>query len=367
MPCFNRSYDLLNTLKAYDRQITTEPFELIAVDDASSDGTYQVLTTYKPLHYSLVTKRLNRNQGPAAARNFGLALVDSPLVLFVGDDILPDTNFINAHLMAHKEYPEKEIAILGHIDSPDDMPINTLMKHINGIGAQQFSYYYFKNAQEYDFRHLYTANISLKMEMLNTLDHWFDTDFPHAAFEDVELSYRLVKKGLRILYLTTPIVKHYHYHTALSFTERQYKSGMMAHLLSKKHLGVAWFFRGQYLKIISVCLNTIIKRFLKGCSNRIETIALRLANQYEWENHHMLDSFYLGLLDYYYYKGLIDGFFGMFFPSRWIDEIHNVHAWMDLSPVLGLLESKSEFDTQFNRSIKSTLKKSWCLDDKSRI
>ena len=206
MPCFNRSYDLLKTLKAYDQQTTSEPFELIAVDDASTDDTFQVLKTYYSSHYSIRVHRQNRNQGPAAARNMGLSLVDSPLVLIVGDDILPNPDFIDAHLRAHEKYPQREIAILGHIDSPDDMPINTLMKHINGIGAQQFSYHYFRNAQEYDFRHLYTANISIKMELLKTLDHWFDTDFPHAAYEDVELSFRLAKKGLRILYLSTPII-----------------------------------------------------------------------------------------------------------------------------------------------------------------
>lgn len=39
MPCYNREYDLRRVLEAYDQQDTGIPFELIAVDDASTDDT----------------------------------------------------------------------------------------------------------------------------------------------------------------------------------------------------------------------------------------------------------------------------------------------------------------------------------------
>jgi cellulose synthase/poly-beta-1,6-N-acetylglucosamine synthase-like glycosyltransferase len=40
MPCYNRARDLQRVLEAYDRQETDAPFEILAVDDASTDDTY---------------------------------------------------------------------------------------------------------------------------------------------------------------------------------------------------------------------------------------------------------------------------------------------------------------------------------------
>ncbi len=73
MPCHNRAHDLIKCLEAYDQQVGAGDFEIIAVDDASSDSTYQVLTSYRPSRYTLRVERLETNQGPAAARTGGLS------------------------------------------------------------------------------------------------------------------------------------------------------------------------------------------------------------------------------------------------------------------------------------------------------
>ena len=48
MPCYNRAHDLQRVLQAYDQQTGQPPFEIIAIDDASTDATYQVLSSYQP-------------------------------------------------------------------------------------------------------------------------------------------------------------------------------------------------------------------------------------------------------------------------------------------------------------------------------
>jgi GT2 family glycosyltransferase len=75
------------------------------------------------------------------------------------------------------------------------------MKHIDGIGAQQFSYYYMRSGREYDFRHFYTCNISVKTSFFKALpSRWFDPDFYLYGYEDVEVGYRLAQNGMRIVY-----------------------------------------------------------------------------------------------------------------------------------------------------------------------
>ena len=152
MPCHNRSFDLLRVLQAYDHQDTDDWFEVIAIDDGSTDQTYQLLLNYHPHCYDLIAEHFTRNQGPAAARNRGIQLARAPLIIFVGDDIYPGESFVSGHITAHKKLPEKTYAILGHTIWARNIPQNTLMTHIDGVGAQQFSYHYLKDGDEYDYR-----------------------------------------------------------------------------------------------------------------------------------------------------------------------------------------------------------------------
>ncbi len=309
MPCHNRAYDLSNVLRAYDRQNVSEAFELIAVDDASSDTTYQVLASYQPTRYTLRVERMAENSGPAAARNLGIQLARAPLILIVGDDILPDENLLWGHLIAHKQYQDPNIAILGHIKWPGDLPVNTLMTHIDGIGAQQFSYHYLQDRQAYDFRHFYTANVSLKKEMLDSVDHWFDTDFRYAAFEDAELAYRLSKRGMRIFYFAPLVGYHYHYHNIYTFSKRQRNAGFMANVLTSKHPRLRYLFRAQYLRLLKLFKNlkSIYRPYPIDLINQVEDFTLHLASFYEWDPNEILDRLYLTILDHFYYKGVIEG------------------------------------------------------------
>ena len=311
IPCHNRAYDLTRTLKAYDNQIVDEPYELIAIDDASSDETFEVLTSYRPEHYSLRIERQEQNLGPAAARNRGILLSQSPIILFTGDDIVPHPYLVRGHLAAHRHYQGKENAILGQVIWPEDLPVNTLMTHVDGVGAQQFSYYYFKDGRQYDYRHLYTANVSLKREFLHSQEKLFDTDFQYAAFEDVELSYRLARNGLRIIYSSYLKGFHYHYHNIWTFSERMYRVGLMANLMIKKHpktkriiLGRKWPLRIAKWKLMAPFHSKSSDR-----TSRLERQLLHLASSYEWRSHQFLDNLYLRLLTYFFFKGAIYGLF----------------------------------------------------------
>jgi glycosyltransferase involved in cell wall biosynthesis len=333
MPCYNRAYDLINVLRAYDLQTGSDPFELIAVDDGSSDATYEVLTSYQPARYCLRVERMEKNQGPAAARNRGISLASAPLILFVGDDIVPDHNLVRGHLAVHRRYPAREVSILGKVEWGPDFPVNTLMTHIDGIGAQQFSYHYLKDETEYDYRHLYTANVSLKSDLLRGEEKWFDTGFQYAAFEDVELSYRLAKKGMRILYSSNLIGYHYHYHNIWSFSTRQYRAGLMGCVISKKHPELATIVRGKnwdkqnYLWRLAASLYTFPDDYIQW----IENEALQLAGYYEWTSQKLLDYFYLQLLAYFLFKGLITGSHQ---DPKLSQKIVGAYANLTLSPLL---------------------------------
>lgn len=333
MPCYNRAHDLVKALQAYNRQKGEAEFELIAVDDASSDATYEVLTSYRPARYQLRVERMAENSGPAIARNRGITLAEAPIILFVGDDILPDERLVQGHITAHRHYKSRQIAVLGRCNWPDDLPVNTLMAHIDGIGAQQFSYHFLQDRHEYDFRHFYTANISIKKDFLCSLDQWFDPAFRFAAYEDAELAYRLSKAGLRIVYSSSLVGFHYHYHTIWSFSQRQEKSGMMGALLVAKHPELRYTFRAHELRIWNLFrqFREMITPYLPGLLEKLAELACHLASFYEWNSNRLLDRLYLSVLDYFYYDGFIQGRFG---NTQFALRLRSAHARRYLLPTL---------------------------------
>lgn len=333
MPCHNRGYDLMQTLRRYEQQDIEEPFELIAVDDGSTDNTYQVLSSYQPERFVLRAERLSENRGPAAARNHAIALANAPLLLFVGDDILPEPWLLRGHLTAHRRYRAENIAILGRVVWSPHMPVNTLMKHIDGIGAQQFSYHYFQDGKEYDFRHFYTANISMKRNFLLEEPKWFDTDFRFAAFEDAELAYRLSRRGLRIVYASILVAYHTHYHNIWTFSRRQYLAGRMAYLFAKKHpavrrlvIGRGWSYRILYWRLLG-SLGT----YPRQRADWLEAEWLHLLSAFEWQPHPLLDQLYLSVLGYFYFKGIIEEICK---SKPLAESVQNVYASRLLAPLL---------------------------------
>lgn len=341
MPCFNRANELRRVLDAYDNQRVEEPFEVIAVDDASNDDTLEVLASYQPTRYKLHVEHLEKNQGPAAARNRGISLAKAPLIMFVGDDILPRSDLLRGHLAAHRRNPENEVAILGQVVWPKDFPVNTLMSHIDGVGSQQFSYHFMVDGKEYDFRHLYTANISIKRDLLLSHDDWFDTGFQYAALEDAELGYRLSRSGLRIIYASKLIGYHYHYHNIWTFSTRQYRVGLMASKFIEKYpevtssiIGKKWPYQLYYWRFLAA-----LRTYSPECTDWLESEFLHLLSEYEWVEHALLDSLYLQVLSYYFYKGLIYGVLGKSLEAQ---KVHRLYAYRVLVPLLSWFVRESE-------------------------
>jgi glycosyltransferase involved in cell wall biosynthesis len=231
VPTCNRREALALALGAWERQLPADlPFELVVVDDGSSDGTAELLDAHRGDRFRLRAVRQN-NAGPAAARNRALALAAGELVLFTGDDIEPAPDLLAEHRAGHEEAGDPQVAILGLTHWPDGADLTATMRHVDGVGAQQFSYHYFRDGAEYDFRHFYTSNVSVQRRLLELEPSGFSTEFPAAAFEDAELAYRLSMHGLRIRYRAAARAAHHHRYDAASFFLRQRRCGEMAAVL----------------------------------------------------------------------------------------------------------------------------------------
>lgn len=228
IPTYNRSGMLARVLDALERQTAAPSFEVIVINDGSTDDTERLLASR-----SGITHRTQPNGGPGRARNHGVSLASGRVVVFIGDDTVPEPRFLAEHARVHAEADgDPMLACLGYTGWPHEERVTAFMDYINDYGLQ-FGYKLIADGEIVPYNFFYTSNISIDRELLAT--HPFDTTFPSAAWEDIELAYRLDALGLRIRYHAGAITRHYHQMSVDSFARRQYTVGKSGAIFYQKH------------------------------------------------------------------------------------------------------------------------------------
>ncbi len=102
VPTFDRS-SFLSTLveRLASQSLAAERFEVVVVDNGSSDDTWEVLRDLVArTHLRMTACRLHTNVGPAGARNVAVSVSRAPLLAFTDDDCLPAPGWLEAVLAA---------------------------------------------------------------------------------------------------------------------------------------------------------------------------------------------------------------------------------------------------------------------------
>jgi glycosyltransferase involved in cell wall biosynthesis len=234
IPTYNRLSMLVRVLDALARQADAPEFEVIVINDGSTDETDRVIGQRKG-----ITFRTQVNSGPGAARNHGVALAKGKFVVFIGDDTVPEERFLAEHARVHRQSDDDPlVACLGYTGWPRGERVTAFMDYINDYGLQ-FGYKLIQDGDIVPFNFFYTSNISISSGLLATYP--FDTTFPAAAWEDIELAYRLDALGLKIRYNSKAITRHHHPMTVESFARRQYTVGKSGAIFHRKHPDLGHF------------------------------------------------------------------------------------------------------------------------------
>ena len=242
IPTYNRSAKLKQCIEAlFAQEFDPREFEIIVVDDGSQDSTQFTLKRLQknaPVALQLLSQS---NQGQGVARNKGIECANGEIVLFIGDDIAATPGLLKEHDRYHRMHPEKNEAVLGFVTWHPKLTVTPLMKFMETGGAvagrfggHQFAYDLLKGKTKADYRFFYTANISLKRELIK--EHKFDPWFSGYGWEDIELGFRLTKKaGLALYYNCEAVAYHDHAADAESFASRMRDIGRSSHLLHAKY------------------------------------------------------------------------------------------------------------------------------------
>jgi glycosyltransferase involved in cell wall biosynthesis len=240
IPTHNRANILKQCLKKLtESKFPTTKFEVVIVDDASTDNTEEVVNEFKEKLNLNYHKQKKAGQG--VARNYAIEQAKAEVIIFIGDDIFVNKNFLEEHYNFHQQNKQKNFAMLGLILWDPEINISALMDwSTNGsslfgkFGGHQFAFEKLSHNKPANYNFFYTSNISLKKELLMSekFDPWFDG----YGWEDIELGYRLeTNSDLKLIYNSQAIAYHHHEISLKEFKNRMYQIGHASHLFQAKH------------------------------------------------------------------------------------------------------------------------------------
>jgi glycosyltransferase involved in cell wall biosynthesis len=227
IPTYDRKPILAKCLLALESQQfanTVIDYEVIVVDDGSTDGTIEWLAANRE-DLSHVRSICQSHQGPAAARNLGVEDAKGDTIIFIDSDLVVTEHFLQAHADALLQGYEDGDAVFTYgsvintcnFDNPTSEPYK-----ITDFSAAYFA----------------TGNVAIAR-------HWlmeaglFDNRFQLYGWEDLELGVRLKKLGLKLI--KCPAAVGYHWHPPFnleqipSMIDREIQRGRMGVLFYQKH------------------------------------------------------------------------------------------------------------------------------------
>jgi glycosyltransferase involved in cell wall biosynthesis len=86
LPTYNRAHIVSKALQSVLSQ-TYRNFEVIVIDDGSTDNTKEIITNIACKDPRVKYFRNNENKGPAGARNVGINLAKGEFIAFIDDDV----------------------------------------------------------------------------------------------------------------------------------------------------------------------------------------------------------------------------------------------------------------------------------------
>jgi len=221
IPSYNRKWILKKALEALSNQTyPPDKYEIILLDDGSTDGTEQMVRSlHLPCHLRYLKNR--QRMGLPKTRNRGIREARGEIIIFTDSDVIVLPDFIEQHLSYHRKY--KGVIVNGEL-----IQISSL----DQVGKKR------KGIFDISFSPFDTANVSVKRNFLIEVGLFDETLAPY-GWQDIELGYRLIKRGLKKKKNRNAV--GYHYKTAknsfndLSFLcEKEKMRGISGALFYKK-------------------------------------------------------------------------------------------------------------------------------------
>ncbi len=249
VPTFGRAETIARLLAQLARQ-SLEParFEVVVVDDGSP---LPIDLDARDYPFALTLLRQD-NAGPGAARNRALEHCRAPWTLILNDDAVPAGDLLAKHLELAAQMPPRT-ALLGTFDFTADSlagPFNQILQQSDLL----FDFPRLVHDVNLGWQFFWTCNLSLPTQALRDAGGFDAARFREAIVEDVELGYRLAKKGWQVRFRRDLGCEHDHRLEPAGYFRRMVRLGFNMAAMYEKHsdagllhmkdpsaIGPAWF------------------------------------------------------------------------------------------------------------------------------
>jgi len=290
-------------IEAMTRQtLPAEQFEVIVSIDGSDDGTREMVQSLRTSFRLVALWQPNR--GRAGACNAGIRVAEGDLLILLDDDMEPAPQFLTAHLAAHAA--TERLGVVGAAPvsvQPSSPPI------VDYIGWK-FNQHLETLAQaghQFGLRDFYSGNFSIDRRTLVEAGG-LDESFTEYGNEDLELSHRLAKAGVHLVFSSEALARQHYTKDFPALARDNLAKGRTAVLLASKYaetladlklgrpddLSPRWrLMRGLLLAATSVWRGTM-------------DWAISFMRWLEHRRPARMRSYYYYALDYFYWVGARD-------------------------------------------------------------
>ena len=180
-------------------KVNYENFEIIVVDNNSTDGSIELVTKNYP---SIILLKLNSNKGFAEPNNIGSKIATGKYLLFLNNDTIVTPSFISEMVSVIEN--DNKIAICQSLLLKPDQSIDSSGDFIDHLGVV-----YNSTKKTDDIREISSARGASMLVRKNIFDilEGFDEKF-YVSFEDVDLGWRAWMIGYKVVLTPKSIVYH---------------------------------------------------------------------------------------------------------------------------------------------------------------
>ncbi|MBN2053791.1 glycosyltransferase [bacterium] len=206
-----------------DQTIDRALYEVIVVDDGSTDGTGGAADRHG------VRVLRQESSGPAAARNLGARAAAGAILLFTDADCRPERDWIE-RLTAPFVDPDVFGVKGAYLSSQSSL--------IARFVQQEYEAKYRRMARFSSIDFIDTYSAAFRRDDFLALGG-YDESYPGASVEDQEFSFRAAAAGLRMVFEPGALVTHEHAATLFRYARKKFNIGFWKVKLLRRHPGKA--------------------------------------------------------------------------------------------------------------------------------
>jgi len=213
IPMFNAEKNILPLIESLKTQ-SKHDFEVIIVDDGSTDCSREIVESKKTIVTFPVTLISQKNAGPATARNVGVEHAKGEIIIFLDSDCITPPNWIEEMIRP----------LVGKVAGCN---CGYQTKNHESLIARYIGFEIARRHERLTKNNIDTIgsySASFVKDIFQEAGG-FNTDYRNASGEDFDLSFNIHKLGFTLVFTDDTFVYHYHPDTLRKFLKQQFYRG----------------------------------------------------------------------------------------------------------------------------------------------